>query len=339
MRLRKRGFTLIELLVVIAIIAILIALLLPAVQQAREAARRTQCKNNIKQLAIGIHNYHETHNVFPLNYATWSKSHPIDGNTASWMVMVLPFIDQAPMYDEIDFAYGVRNDPRNPGNTAPNPSNRFFANTAISGFICPSDQGDGKLDFSRANYRNPSGDRKWGVNNYKGCSGSNWCWGTFRTNVGPNNNERRNKESTRWGQSCHGLERGNGLLFRGNNFAVTTRVADVQDGTSNTFAVGEAVPMWCTHTWWWHANGVTATTAVPLNVPAQHPNCQAGNHDANLICARGQWPDNYSFMSRHQGGAHFGMADGSARFVAENIDRLTYSYLGSIQDGETPTGF
>jgi prepilin-type N-terminal cleavage/methylation domain-containing protein/prepilin-type processing-associated H-X9-DG protein len=337
MRLRKRGFTLIELLVVIAIIAILIALLLPAVQQAREAARRTQCRNNIKQLAIGCHNYHETHGCFPLNYATWRKSHPRDGNSSSWMVNVLPFIDQAPMYDKIDFSYGVRNDPRNPGNTMPNPSNRWFANQAIPAFICPSDTGDGKLDLGRANYRNPAGDRKWGVNNYKGCAGSNWQWGNFRTRDLRPIVEREKHYNTRWGRYGNGLDRGNGILFRGNNFAVTTRVADVLDGTSNTFIIGEAVPAWCSHTWWWHANGTTATVSVPLN----YPGIPTANYtrDANLLRRRGNWPNNYSFMSRHPGGAHFGMADGSARFISDNVDMATYRALGSIMDGDVLQGF
>ncbi|MBT5017958.1 MAG: DUF1559 domain-containing protein, partial [Planctomicrobium sp.] len=102
-----RGFTLIELLVVIAIIAILIALLLPAVQQAREAARRTQCKNNLKQLGLALHNYHDTHGIFPNSMDSYfpggvpSRSNP---RNHSWMVMILPFIDQAPLYQSIDFS-------------------------------------------------------------------------------------------------------------------------------------------------------------------------------------------------------------------------------------------
>ena len=98
----RRAFTLIELLVVIAIIAILIALLLPAVQQAREAARRTQCRNNLKQIGIGMHNYHETHGEFPNNYDSsrdFRASIQHEGSGVSWITMMLPFIDQAPMYE------------------------------------------------------------------------------------------------------------------------------------------------------------------------------------------------------------------------------------------------
>lgn len=92
---RRRGFTLIELLVVIAIIAILIALLLPAVQQARESARRTQCKNNMKQLGLALHNYHDVYNQFPINYSTVFT---MDNTTLSWMVGILPYIEQATLF-------------------------------------------------------------------------------------------------------------------------------------------------------------------------------------------------------------------------------------------------
>ncbi len=97
---KNRGFTLIELLVVIAIIAILVALLLPAVQQAREAARRTQCKNNLKQLGIAIHNYHDVAGMFPGNITQSPGSY----RNASWLTMILPYIDQAPAYNQMEFS-------------------------------------------------------------------------------------------------------------------------------------------------------------------------------------------------------------------------------------------
>jgi len=125
---RKRGFTLIELLVVITIIAILIALLLPAVQQAREAARRTQCKNNLKQLALGAHNYHDAYNQFPPGSIT--------SNNASWSVMLLPYIDERPLYLQIQTA-GYFN---NPGMPAINYTNAAQPNEAsLEVFRCPSE--------------------------------------------------------------------------------------------------------------------------------------------------------------------------------------------------------
>ena len=129
---RHRGFTLIELLVVIAIIAILIALLLPAVQQAREAARRTQCKNNMKQIGLALHNYHDTHGSFPMAFSQWSwngLSFPVDqAPTFNYHVYILPFIDQAPLYNQLNFSVSSR--------VAPNAQ---FAGLIIPAFQCPSD--------------------------------------------------------------------------------------------------------------------------------------------------------------------------------------------------------
>ena len=139
---RSHGFTLIELLVVIAIIAVLIALLLPAVQQAREAARRTQCKNNLKQLGLALHNYHDAFSVFPFGkgasyngaaaYARWSQH-----------AMLLPYIDQAPLYNSINFSAppetpgmgGVIN--FMPAYVSPTGTNAAACRAVINGFFCP----------------------------------------------------------------------------------------------------------------------------------------------------------------------------------------------------------
>src|ERR1700748_3102276 len=110
---RSRGFTLIELLVVIAIIAVLIALLLPAVQQAREAARRSQCKNSLKQLALAVHNYHDTFSAFAFCSFDTSMGvcSPSQGRQTSWIIGILPYIDQAPLYNALNFGVGATNDP------------------------------------------------------------------------------------------------------------------------------------------------------------------------------------------------------------------------------------
>ena len=129
---RQRGFTLIELLVVIAIIAVLIALLLPAVQAAREAARRTQCVNNLKQMGLALHNYHDALLIFPPGYIAASRF--IDGETDtspgwSWAAMMLPQLDQAPLYSSINVWLPIQT-----------PANTTGTRTILSAFLCPSDQ-------------------------------------------------------------------------------------------------------------------------------------------------------------------------------------------------------
>lgn len=136
---RPRGFTLIELLVVIAVIAILVALLLPAVQQAREAARRAQCKNNLKQIGLALHNYHATHNIFPPGYvagAPW----PLTTSGWSWCAMLLPDLDQGSLYDEINFSLPIENS-----------ANLPVPAQTLPALICPSDQlGSGTFQITDA---------------------------------------------------------------------------------------------------------------------------------------------------------------------------------------------
>ncbi|MCA9087066.1 MAG: DUF1559 domain-containing protein [Planctomycetaceae bacterium] len=145
---RHRGFTLIELLVVIAIIAILIALLLPAVQQAREAARRSQCKNNIKQIGLALHNYHDTFNTLPAAFYRVNTTTP--PAAWGWGTMILPYIDQAPLYNTLN--------PSNPPAVAPTAA----VQTVIPAYRCPSDTGP-QLNANRGN---------WGTSNYSGVYGS-----------------------------------------------------------------------------------------------------------------------------------------------------------------------
>ena len=134
----------------------------------------------------------------------------------------------------------------------------------------------------------------------------------------------------------HGLDRGNGLFFRGWNFPYSSRIRDVTDGASNTFAVGEAVPNYSQWNWWWYANGSTATCAIPLNAPPVCPPSVGLPREQGLRICDTDWNNNYSFHSLHEGGGHFGMIDGSARFVSENIDTNLYRNVATIMNGETP---
>ncbi len=314
-----RGFTLIELLVVIAIIAILIALLLPAVQQAREAARRSTCKNQIKQLVLAITNYHDTHKCYPINYGYEFAGNRYDANNTSmrsfsWATFVLPYMDQTPLYKTINFNLSTTSGP-----------NQAASNTVIQSFLCPSDAGNGNGRL--AGRANGGGTRA--VSNYRAVAGSNWDWGTrnlCRT-CGRNGNTR------------NGLDYGNGLICRqSGRFTPVTRIKDVTDGTSNTFAIGESLPAKCDHCWWWWFNGGTGSTSVPLNHPNYINRTTPGN-----------WPWTYGFASLHVGGGHFAFADGSVQFISENINSRNdingngvigiYQNLGTISGGEVVSGY
>jgi prepilin-type N-terminal cleavage/methylation domain-containing protein len=336
-----RGFTLVELLVVIAIIGILVALLLPAIQAAREAGRRISCGNNIKQLVLGMHDYHDVHNSLPISFANNVKGNPYgeDSEAKSWMVGVLPFIEHKPLYDRIlwrdnatvtpplltDVGPG-RNDPDLPGGVFPHPSypNSFVADTVIKAFLCPSDgdNGRGRLP-GRAN----ASDTIRAVNNYKACAGANWGWAQGQAT--------EDWQPAPYPGSWNGLDEGNGIVCRndGDRPQNYHDFAFITDGTSNTFAVGEAVPAWCTHTWWWHFNGTTASCGWPLNY--RRPDVLNGTWTMEQYAWN--WPENYTFHSRHPTGGQFGMNDGAVRFVVDSIDFTTYKRLATAAGGRPAT--
>jgi prepilin-type N-terminal cleavage/methylation domain-containing protein len=160
-RSRRRGFTLIELLVVIAIIAILVALLLPAVQQAREAARRSQCKSHLKQVGIALHNYHETHSEFPPLMVYHSSS--CCSRWFSWMVMILPGMDETPLYENFDLNLNAF------GGTGP-AFNRDFTATKIAAYKCPSDIHSDNV--RQWNFGGSTGVVGYAHTAYLGCRGS-----------------------------------------------------------------------------------------------------------------------------------------------------------------------
>jgi prepilin-type N-terminal cleavage/methylation domain-containing protein len=327
-RRRSRGFTLIELLVVIAIIAVLVALLLPAVQQAREAARRSQCKNNLKQLGLALHNYHDQYSEFPITYFDTSTglTGPIMGRSTSWMVGILPFVDQQPLFNMINFNFGLTTDPRG-GIKAPPayPSNTYAATQKVPPYKCPSDT---SLDFLSGR-SDGGGAPAYGVNSYKGCAGSNWAWGTWQSGT------TGVYAQTRWGQTNQGLDRGNGMMFRGWSFPYSTKIRDITDGTSTTFAMGEAVAQYTQWDWWWLHNATTATCSIPLNAPAQCAAAAGLTPDGGLKACAADWPNNYSFKSLHTGGGHFAMADGAVKFVSQNVDYNVYRGVSTIQGAES----
>jgi prepilin-type N-terminal cleavage/methylation domain-containing protein len=318
---RVQGFTLIELLVVIAIIAVLVALLLPAVQQAREAARRTSCKSNLKQIGLALHNYHETANTLPPGW--------IGLNRWGWAVMILPQIDQAPLYNSLSgftgqSALGTPAAGLNavmPTLTMPN----VLQNT-LAVFRCPSDSGQNLVMPPLTNGYQVSGTpaantTTFGRSNYAGVVGSLVNLGTI-----PN--------------TQNGF--GNGAFSQNSkrNFSNFT------DGLSNTFLVGERrTPGFVGGG---YAGGDTIWAGVGDEVSIQGValavgDCSFGNRLNLRIPTVPSQTSNlpYSgFSSQHTGGGQFLMGDGAVRFVSESISQgpantagSTYQNLASVSDG------
>ncbi|MDB5345807.1 MAG: hypothetical protein JWP89_4184 [Schlesneria sp.] len=313
---RKRGFTLIELLVVIAIIAVLIALLLPAVQQAREAARRTQCKNNLKQLGLALHNYHDTYNVFP-SASTGAGSGCSFGCVGpqyariSAAVALLPGIDQAPLYANIQ-SVGINYSPWDSG----------FAGwkVRLTALQCPT---------SPPHYQS-SNQYSFGQSNYAFCAGD-----SFHTNI----------------RDPRGMF----------SYQSSVRMRDMVDGASNTIAVSEraypssdkdiynmhngygsspadcaayystatgygASPVTNTGLRW--NDGGSSFSSFSTMLPPNKAQCYGGSDEGDGY---------YTASSRHSGGVHALLADGSVRFISENIDAGTQT-TPPVTSGPSPYG-
>jgi prepilin-type N-terminal cleavage/methylation domain-containing protein/prepilin-type processing-associated H-X9-DG protein len=340
----RRGFTLIELLVVIAIIAVLIALLLPAVQAAREAARRSQCVNNLKQIGLAMHNYHSSTNTFPLVAAILPNA---IGNSSTWsnwsaQAMLNAYMEQTPVYNACNFNWAPEW-----GGTPGYATNSTAYLTKINSYLCPSDPNAGKNGFN---------------NSYAASEGT--------TTIGyPQNNGGANG-------SPGGISAG---VF---GYQVNYAISDITDGTSNTIAFSEwtvnnalgrppgratmatltatgypdvssvanAVTLvqndinacsaaWRSGvqgngpgiTWATGAMGYTLfNTVVPPNGGGQLPwqACRNG------CCAQSQHADYNVASSYHSGGINVLMADGSCKFIKNSIGMLTWWSLGTRANGE-----
>ncbi len=298
----KRGFTLIELLVVIAIIAILIALLLPAVQQAREAARRTQCKNNLKQIGLALHNYHDVYNVFPPSAVHYSDTAGATGGNNSesgwgWFCLLLPQLEQSNLFNTL----GVNSRPIE--NVLTNPTDRLLLQTQIPGTRCPSDVGP-PLNSQRPFYNSKYGGSGTYVTNGFYAATANYV-GNHGTNIVllyPYLAEGKDPYGMFWSASRVGLR-------------------DVLDGTSNTILVGERA--WPNAAAIWAGNrnmngpGRWATRQI-LGFSFAKPNVRTWTPDPARDGEYGISDGAYS--SFHTGGTQFVFADGSVRFVSDNIN-------------------
>jgi prepilin-type N-terminal cleavage/methylation domain-containing protein/prepilin-type processing-associated H-X9-DG protein len=345
----RRGFTLIELLVVIAIIAILIALLLPAVQQAREAARRSQCKNNLKQLGIALHNYHDSFNQFPRlvfgNVKCNGASPQAYSGSLTWgnewtghsvHIMLLPFVDQAPLYNLWDMDAGLHDCTTL---ALPASTNGQLGRNRIPGFLCPSD-----LMMSGITE---------GQNNYVWSTGPMLGWDTTLANqVGLFQRQLSRTmrdildgtSNTIAGSEIRKGDNNGSLYTFGGDFcrstaqptpynAVKPTIGQLQayhalcDATANVAAQTNVIS---TAGQYW-ASGMMYDTGFNTVAPPNPPyhSCHAGTGgrgDGN-----GVWPA----RSRHTGGAHTVFADGAVRFISDNTDTSLYQNLGTIAGNET----
>ncbi len=299
----KSAFTLVELLVVITIIGILIALLLPAVQAAREAARRMHCSNNLKQLGLALHNFHAARGELP--YAT--PYHFSVEHSGTWVATILPYLEQQALYDEFDFKVRMNH-----------ANNTEAVRRVVPAVICPSDPAGAAPVFD---------DR----DNLAGSNPSPSLGTWYSASMGPTHPDACPFcPEPRPSYCCQGNNYGsanpaNNTVGMFGRYPVGIRFEDVHDGLSNTLMLGETLPGQCVYICAYCINFPVSSTSIPLNT---FEVCDRAGGIHYRACG---------FKSRHPGGAQFVMGDGSVQFLSESIDYRLFNELGTRAGGEPVT--
>ncbi len=304
----SRGFTLIELLVVIAIIAVLIALLLPAVQSAREAARRMQCTNNLKQLGLAAMNYESANGTLPSG--GYAATRDYDGSIKpglSVFVRMLPFIEGQSSFNAANFSFSLESS-----------AQATVASTGVGFLWCPSDavvsNGTSPLDSS---YNLPTNTMNQYYTSYGGNEGL-WDLDVQWNDDNP----------SRWYTGAYAARKANmnGVIFMSSN----VRVSEITDGTSNTMVFAEhchgrlATSAPPTYYQWWNSSYYTDTLICTY---------YGVNSDTNSVLTTNQPSEYFQIVaSYHPGGANVGFCDGSVKFIKSSIQSLPFQYNTSTQD-------
>jgi len=338
----RRGFTLIELLVVIAIIAVLIALLLPAVQAAREAARRAQCVNNLKQIGLGLHNYHSTHDKFPMG-----SGGATDGGWSKWsaQAMMLPYIEQQALFASANFMLSVE---EGIGGTA----NSTVANSTINAFLCPSDGNAGpsrrnsyyaslgtSTDMARGyNGNNPYPSTgmfgmmtSYGIRDCTDGTSNTVAFSESLVGEPSSSRNLRNNSTTGPGGNNNGPAAVyDASIFMLNAGSIATLNSQIQLCTASYKGTGP-ISNANGARWGW---GATTMSMFHTVIP---PNSKNAPWNSCRMTCSGCGPDDSVFsnaQSNHSGGVNVLMSDGSVRFIKDSISQITWMQIGTKANNE-----
>jgi prepilin-type N-terminal cleavage/methylation domain-containing protein/prepilin-type processing-associated H-X9-DG protein len=297
----RRGFTLIELLVVIAIIAVLIALLLPAVQAAREAARRIQCTNNLKQLGLAVANYGDINGILPSQVGGIPVWFANSDYRTSWMVQILPMMEQGNLFNAYNFA-GLR--------AEYSFANQTVISTPLNGVVCPSYAGL-MLQQGQSDWNGYAGTEQAAMSLW-------YIAGTcYKGNLGDNTTGPFPGSNNAYGDLNGTTPTATGIFWRAQ---MVVSIASITDGTSNTMLAGEALPNTCNWNAWSESNSSVATTSIPMNQKVNIDRTNPG------YC--------YGFRSQHPGGMNTAFCDGSVRFLKNSVNQNVYRAISTRAGGE-----